>query len=202
MVRFCLSVGSSSLEETALWAVQRWWPLASSNIRVWKQPSSLLAKPSMTTVPGNILITPSPEALSLKHSATLWWFEEDWLPILSHQEWNYLNCKDWEVWCRCWSRCALVGAPSNSKTWKLQPHGSRFTVRRKEFWDLQLWLRKALEAKCVSGVSMHACPQRPFVKLWRWTLDCVWDARILGCLTRKAEDWAWNQLKREKCVSQ
>lgn len=119
----------------------------------------------------------SPEALSLKHCHT----EVVWRRLTPDTESAGLG-----VWHRCWNRCFLVGAPSNSKTWKLQPHGSSFRVKdvRKELWNLQLWLRTVFKAKCV----LHA--QEALCRV----------VKTDSALCLRSWRLARNQLRRERCV--
>lgn len=49
-----------------------------------------------------------------------------------------------------------VPTQESRRTWQLWPcvSGCRVKDRRKTWWDLPLWLRKAAEARPVSGVSL------------------------------------------------
>ena len=68
------------------------------------------------------------------------------------------------------------------------------------------WLGTAAEARSVSGVSLHAGLQRPLCETlkvkpgWPQRPQDVGDARVEGCLPRRAADREWNHPKR--CVLQ
>jgi hypothetical protein len=74
-----------------------------------------------------------------------------------------------------------ASAPVNSRMWQLWPHDSDFRVNytRKGLWTLLLQLRKAAEARCVSGMSLHGGQMGHCMKLWMCSLDFIGDPKML-----------------------
>ena len=60
-----------------------------------------------------------------------------------------------------------VSVPVNIRTWQLWPGGSDFKVKdtRKGLWELFPVVRKATEARHVSGLSPHGGLDRHYMKL-------------------------------------
>lgn len=74
-------------------------------------------------------------------------------------------------------------------------------------WNLPLWLREAIKARHVSGMSLHGDTERLLCKAVKvnpglcWRLQDAGDARVMGHLPRTAAKMVWNQPKREKEVA-
>ena len=72
--------------------------------------------------------------------------------------------------------------------------------------ELPSTTKEVIEARNVSGVSLHGDLERPLYKGVNvktglsWRPQDVGDARAVGYLSRKATNREWNQAKRKKCV--
>ena len=70
-----------------------------------------------------------------------------------------------------------------------------------------LWLRKASEARHMSGVACHGGPERPLCEAVKmkpglpWRPQDIGDARVMWYLPRRAANRVWNQPKRETHVA-
>ena len=99
-----------------------------------------------------------------------------------------------------------VPAQERRRIWQLQPCGSGFRVKntRKGLWDLLLWLRKATEVRCVSGLFLHEGSEKPLSETVKMKLGLCWkhkdvdDSRGAGYGPRKAVDCVLNQPRGEK----
>ena len=94
--------------------------------------------------------------------------------------------------------------PSNQKNLIALVTGSDFKDWGKELWNLPQLLRKTVEARYVSQVSLNRGLKRPLLKTvllnpWR-PLDNA-EARAVGYLPKKTANRVWNQSNRKKCVS-
>lgn len=92
--------------------------------------------------------------------------QKHWFP------WNHQQGK---VNTNARPREGLVSVQVRSRTWHLQSYDSELIVRkdiRKWLWNLP-WLRKAIYVNNLAEKSQHGGLEKPCVKLWRWSLDCV-----------------------------
>ena len=65
---------------------------------------------------------------------------------------------------------------ANSRTWQLQSRGSGFRVKnqRSELWNLLPCLRKAAEARRVSGVSLNGGLEKPLHEAVKLKTRLLW----------------------------
>lgn len=108
-------------------------------------------------------------------------------------------------WCRSnWTK-GHVPALAGSRLWNLLPRGSYSRVQvqdiRKELWNLSPHLRKSVEARRVSAISLYGRPKRPWCATVKVKSQSRWWAQGVENTWRCEQSVGWVQ-DRERNVLQ